>query len=104
MYPLVVNSHKWMEKLNMQSSVAGTLLNGNSMKRSYNNASNKRKRRSPNYTPANVDHILIQFDRKPAEVQVRIWRPFGANAVMHVSGRLFCLSLFAYLICNYPVF
>lgn len=74
--------------------MASTLLSAHILKRSYYNSSSKRRRRSPNYSPASVDQCLGQFDRSPSEIHVKIWRPFGSNAVLHVTlGRVMKMAL-----------
>lgn len=84
LYPLLVNSYKWIDKIHAHSHLASAVLNGNMLKRSYNNSS-KRRRRTPNFPPAAVDQCLSQYDRTSPDVQVKIWRPFASNAVLHVS-------------------
>lgn len=55
----------------------------NMLKRSYH--SGKRRRRTVYYPPAAVDQCLSQYDRHSPDIQVKIWRPFASNAVLHVS-------------------
>lgn len=94
LYPMLVNSYRWIEKVNAHSHMASTILNANILKRSYYNSSSKRRRRNSNCSPAAVDQCLAQFDRSSSEIQVKIWRPLGTNVVFHVTlGRVMKLAL-----------
>ncbi|XP_011635162.1 mediator of RNA polymerase II transcription subunit 27 [Pogonomyrmex barbatus] len=89
LYSTLVNSYKWTDKLHEYSNVAGTLLNQNSLKRSYYGTSRAKKGKqitsSHNVPQAQVDSIIASCDRLFNDMTISVSRPFASNAMLHVT-------------------
>ncbi|XP_049780513.1 mediator of RNA polymerase II transcription subunit 27 [Schistocerca gregaria] len=93
LYPQLVNSYKWTDKVHEYSNLAFALLSQNQLKRSYVIASSGKRRRnvqsSHNVLPQAVDTLIAGIDRQFADMNLTVSRPFGSNAVMQVTlGRI----------------
>ncbi len=87
MYNELINGYKWYEKTHQYSAIASTMLQHNSLKRSYYSASNKRRRMLSNahtVPPKVVDQIISTFNVN--NMTLKIYRPFATNAFLHVSS------------------
>lgn len=85
LYSLVVQSYKWHDKMHEYSTFASTLLQQNSLKRSYY-TNTKRRRSLPSShlaTPQTVDNLIngIHYNN----MSLKIVRPFMANAILHIT-------------------
>lgn len=92
LYPQLVHSYKWVDKIHEYSFLANNLLNSNSLRRSYISSSNKRGRlpisSCNNTSPQHLDK-LINESFNSIHTNYRIWRPFGTNAIVIVNiGRV----------------
>lgn len=89
MYIELINGYKWYEKTHQYSAIASTMLQHNSLKRSYYSASNKRRRliSTAAVPPKAVDQIISTFNIN--NMQLKIYRPFASNTFLHVSLFLF---------------
>ncbi|XP_043679306.1 mediator of RNA polymerase II transcription subunit 27 isoform X1 [Vespula pensylvanica] len=89
LYSSLVNSYKWTDKVHEYSNAAQTLLNQNSLKRSYTNTSRAKRGRvqtsNHNVPPQQVDSMIATFDRLFNDMTVSVSRPFASNAVLHVT-------------------
>ncbi|XP_066593537.1 mediator of RNA polymerase II transcription subunit 27 [Prorops nasuta] len=89
LYGTLVNSFKWTDKVHEYSNVAQTLLNQNSLKRSYTNSSRAKRGRiqtsNHNVPQQQVDSMISTFDRSFHDMTVSVSRPFASNAVLHVT-------------------
>ncbi|XP_029168146.1 mediator of RNA polymerase II transcription subunit 27 [Nylanderia fulva] len=90
LYSTLVNCYKWTDKVHEYSNVASTLLNQNSLKRSYTVATRTKKTRpfytsSHNVSQAQVDSMLSTIERQFSDMTVSVSRPFASNAVLHVT-------------------
>lgn len=87
MYIELINGYKWYEKTHQYSAIASTMLQHNSLKRSYYSASNKRRRMLSNahtVPPKVVDQIISTFNVN--NMTLKIYRPFASNAFLHVTN------------------
>lgn len=85
LYPHLVQSYKWHDKLHEYSAFASTLLQQNTLKRSYY-TNTKRRRSLPSShlaSPQTVDNLIgsIHF----ANMNLKIVRPFMTNAILHIT-------------------
>lgn len=88
LYSQLVNSYKWIDKVHEYGSMATTMLSANALKRSYFNNSNKRRRpltSCHNIPPMQVDNVISTIDRGFSDMNIRVWRPFATNVIVHVS-------------------
>ncbi|XP_071446097.1 mediator of RNA polymerase II transcription subunit 27 [Hetaerina americana] len=94
LYPQLVESYKWTDKVHEYGNLAVALLSQNSLKRSYINASLSAKRRrtqtsSHNVPPHAVDSVIATIDRLFSDMHVKVSRPFATNAVLQITlGRI----------------
>lgn len=89
MYTELINGYKWYEKTHQYSAIASTMLQHNSLKRSYYSASNKRRRMLSNahtVPPKVVDQIISTFNVN--NMTLKIYRPFASNAFLHVIKKI----------------
>uniref|UniRef100_A0A182MLT5 Uncharacterized protein n=2 Tax=Myzomyia TaxID=59140 RepID=A0A182MLT5_9DIPT len=85
LYPHLVQSYKWHDKLHEYSTFASTLLQQNSLKRSYY-TNTKRRRSLPSShlaTPQMVENLIgsIHYNN----MNLKIARPFMTNAILHIT-------------------
>ncbi|XP_068157316.1 mediator of RNA polymerase II transcription subunit 27 [Drosophila tropicalis] len=87
LYPQLVNSYRWIDKVHDHSFMAFNNLNQNTLRRSYNYCSQKRPRlpfSSFNNDPDHIDKLLGEINTPP-HTSYRVFRPFGSNAVAIVT-------------------
>ncbi|XP_063616329.1 mediator of RNA polymerase II transcription subunit 27 [Cydia splendana] len=88
-YTQLVNSYKWTDKVHEYSSFAHTLLSQNSLKRSYINSGNTKRRgklqSNHNVAPVQVDQVINNIDRSYNDMKITISRPFASNAVVQIN-------------------
>ncbi|KAH8359692.1 hypothetical protein KR093_008393 [Drosophila rubida] len=87
LYPQLVNSYKWIDKVHDHSLLAFNNLNQNTLRRSYNYCSQKRQRlpfSSFNNDPDHIEKLLSEINHPP-HTFYKIFRPFGSNAVAMVT-------------------
>jgi mediator of RNA polymerase II transcription subunit 27 len=90
MYNELVKGYHWYEKTHQYSAIANTMLQHNSLKRSYYSTSNKRRRLMTNahsVPPKIVDQIIGTISVN--NMTLKIYRPFATNAFLHVNNALF---------------
>lgn len=92
LYPDLVKTYKWTDKVHEYGNLAVTLFSQNSLKRSYINSSSKRRRTqtsSHNVPPQTVDQVIATIDRQFNDMNVTIQRPYATNAVLQITlGRI----------------
>uniref|UniRef100_A0A6M2DN73 Putative mediator of rna polymerase ii transcription subunit 27 n=1 Tax=Xenopsylla cheopis TaxID=163159 RepID=A0A6M2DN73_XENCH len=89
LYPQLVNSYKWTDKIHEYSALAQSLLSQNALKRSYINSSSAKRRRTQtslhNVPPQNVDSLITSISRGFNDMTITVSRPFATNAVLHIQ-------------------
>ena len=86
LYPKLVQSYKWHDRLHEYSAFATTFLTQNPLKRSYFTNSSKRRRSLPsghNVSPQTVDNLIGSIHSN--NMSLKIYRPFATNAILHIT-------------------
>lgn len=91
LYSQLVDSYKWLEKVNDYAGIAGPILGQNSLKRTYFNASLSAKRRRSLVNgyivpPETVNNSIINIVNNLQNMDVNISRPLGTNAALNVNS------------------
>jgi len=86
LYPQLINSYKWIDKIHDYSLSANIILNSNSLRRSYTSSSKTRGGRIQisscnNASPSHLDKIINE-NMNLIHTNYRIFRPFGSNAIV----------------------
>ncbi|XP_055852878.1 mediator of RNA polymerase II transcription subunit 27 [Episyrphus balteatus] len=90
LYPQLVNSYKWIDKVHEHSLLANNLLNVNNLRRSYTSTCSNKRGRMPlsscnNTDPEHTDKLLSEINLNSATTSYKVCRPFGSNAVVIVN-------------------
>lgn len=84
LYPQLVNSYKWIDKVHDYSFLGFNNLNQNNLKRSYKD---QKRGRIPsicnNVDPEHTEKLFSEINNQ--NTTYKIFRPFGSNAVVIVS-------------------
>ncbi|XP_055303854.1 mediator of RNA polymerase II transcription subunit 27 [Sitodiplosis mosellana] len=95
LYSQLVNSYKWIDKVHEYGSIASTVLHSNSLKRSFNNNSNKRRRplvSCHNIPPTHFENVLTS--NCLSDMTINITRPHARNAIVYITlGRVLKAAL-----------
>lgn len=97
LYSQLVNSYKWIDKVHDYGSNAATVLHANTLKRSYHNNSNKRRRplvSCHNIVPQHFDNVLTNIERSLSDMTINVTRPHATNAIIYITlGRVLKAAL-----------
>lgn len=94
LYCPLVRSHKWTDKVHRYSTLAHSILNSNSLKKSliFTSSFNKRKRplnTSPNITPQQMEQFVTGIDRLFNDMTISVSKSFSTNIVIQITlGRV----------------
>ncbi|XP_022920122.1 mediator of RNA polymerase II transcription subunit 27 [Onthophagus taurus] len=93
LYGQLVNSYKWTDKIREYSSVAGNILPGYAIQKTYKTFSTT-KRRKPqtsthNVQPEVIENHILAIDRLFTDMNITFSRPFAINPMIQVTlGRV----------------
>uniref|UniRef100_A0A1B6DEM2 Mediator of RNA polymerase II transcription subunit 27 n=1 Tax=Clastoptera arizonana TaxID=38151 RepID=A0A1B6DEM2_9HEMI len=89
LYGQLVHSYKWTDKVHEYSNLAVALLSQNSLKRSYNSSSAKRRRTqtsSHNLLIQSVESLISNIDRLYNDMNISVSRLYSSNPAHQVQG------------------
>lgn len=90
LYPSLISSYRWSDRVFEQASQANQILNANQLKRSLNPGLTRNRIsvlpfRRPLYTPAQVDSFISSIHRCWPDMQIEILRPFGSPTFVRLT-------------------
>lgn len=90
LYPSLISSYRWTDRVYEQASQANQILNANPLKRTHNPGFGRNRGsaipfRRPLHTPSQVDTFISSIHRCWPDMQIEILRPFGSPAFIRLT-------------------